>query len=1213
MSVKSSIQVCIKVRPVEPGQTVLWQVKEERSLQLIDGASEPCAFDYVFDQDCNNQKIFDCMASHIVEACIKGFNGTIFAYGQTSSGKTYTMMGDERNPGVMVLAVKEIFKQIAKQTDRDFLLRVGYIEIYNEKICDLLNKKNQDLKIHESSGMVNVNCEECIITSEEDMLRLLCLGNKERTVGETNMNERSSRSHAIFRIIIESRVTGGDADGAVNQSLLHLVDLAGSERADQTGARGARLKEGGHINKSLHFLSNVIKQLSENIDNRYICYRESKLTRILQASLGGNAFTSIICTIKPSIVEESNSTLSFAMRAKKIKLKPQLNENVSDATMMRRLERQIKTLEGQLAEEKRRNESQVKVSLLEQRIKTDTLKIISSHSLIDQRNRNRRRTWCPASTNLEPLPAVEASAQHKVSNLPKPTFYAEATEANLLKFSNLPKPSFYAGNVHPRIGNAPKTINIMKSLDIAEEEFKPAELHEFGQMPDSMISSQIQLTLTPCPEHLAPQNREKFERELIELQTFSKIEQHINTEWEDLTQKLTTATDKINELQNERADFTKRSNDLQAKVDSYEAQLSELKQTVQRLEMENRAAVDIEFQYESHKSRAERRESELLSAISEKESELLCIIAEKEHFQQTLNELSSEMLRNSKDAHMRSMCPDIESSCEQICNKCQELERMLEEYKQAQSNGKLAAQEKIECECEQLRVEIENTRARLESVQLLYEQMSSDVNERTERCERLSRDVVTAEQSKQSLQAKYVELEQSQQRQEAAWQAMQKDYEAIQLKYAKLQQDYALLERNTALCEQLQQQNEQLQQEITRLKQRVEQVQQQLLQAEEHKEQQTLAAELRARNEELLEKLQHIQAKFDDMQKEYDALSNDLMESVQEGDNLREQCTTLAAQLQQQQQQQAKPVELLTRLQQLEQEISAKNQLIESTECTIQEMREQMKTLEDALLEKSFIVSQVEDYKQQIETLEKHKAEMTLVYEELQEKVKENTINESLQLCNNNSQLDIKQEQLVSVQTTLYNMNGEVFELQAELKQQLSQLGSKNELIQRQQTELAELNERCISMDVQQVELQANVLAKQQQLDRQAEKSALDRTHIDELQACKAQLEETVAQLEQQLKQFQNMELQQQHKAELDAMQLDYLDKIEQSESGYRENLRKYNLEWKESKTEYEQRLEQLRMENAAFVEQLHALESEQKQQMSLERTASVENLKAAE
>lgn len=110
-------------------------------------------------------------------------------------------MGDRDSPGVMVLAAKEIFNQISNNSDRDFLLRVGYIEIYNEKIYDLLNKKNQDLKIQECNGMVNVNSKECIITSEESLLQFLCMGNKERTVGETNMNERSSRSHAIFRIV----------------------------------------------------------------------------------------------------------------------------------------------------------------------------------------------------------------------------------------------------------------------------------------------------------------------------------------------------------------------------------------------------------------------------------------------------------------------------------------------------------------------------------------------------------------------------------------------------------------------------------------------------------------------------------------------------------------------------------------------------------------------------------------------------------------------------------------------------------------------------------------------------------------------------------------------------------------------------------------------------------------------------------------------------
>lgn len=235
--------------------------------------------------------------------------------------------------------------------------------------------------------------------------------------------------------------------------------------------------------------------MSENEDNKYVSFRDSKLTRILQASLGGNAFTSIICNVRPSIMDESQSTLNFAMRAKKIRLKPQLNEIVSDATMMKRLEREIKDLKDRLAEEQARNESQLKVRLLEQRIKTDTLKIITSNTITDKR-KNRRRTWCPATSNPETTGGVETS-----NSEPSGSNVANGVQ---LKHSNLPKPSFYpsAGcHISQRAINAPKTINIMKSLDVAEEEeFKPAEKYDFGEVPPSaMITSRIlpPLTLTP--------------------------------------------------------------------------------------------------------------------------------------------------------------------------------------------------------------------------------------------------------------------------------------------------------------------------------------------------------------------------------------------------------------------------------------------------------------------------------------------------------------------------------------------------------------------------------------------------------------------------------------------------------------------------------------------------------------------------------------------
>ena len=178
--------------------------------------------------------------------------------------------------------------------------------------------------------------------------------------------------------------------------------MAGSERADQTGATGSRLKEGAHINKSLLSLSQVIQKLSDNIDSiKHINYRDSKLTRILQASLGGNAVTAIICTISPAIVDESRSTLSFAMRAKRVKNKPKVNENITDATLLKRLRKDIENLEQELKKERTKN-SQLKTTELERAILERSNQILHAHSVStkDNMDKLRRRTWCPDSTSI---------------------------------------------------------------------------------------------------------------------------------------------------------------------------------------------------------------------------------------------------------------------------------------------------------------------------------------------------------------------------------------------------------------------------------------------------------------------------------------------------------------------------------------------------------------------------------------------------------------------------------------------------------------------------------------------------------------------------------------------------------------------------------------------------------------------------------------------
>ncbi|KAG1686834.1 Centromere-associated protein E [Nymphon striatum] len=346
-----------------------WKV-EENSIMQVDSTS-PYIFDKVYDSEKQTLLIYEEMAKPIAESVIQGFNGTIFAYGQTSSGKTYTMMGDKNSPGIIGLTIDEIFEIIENTPDRMFLLRVSYLEIYNESISDLISdSKKNSLKIHENrEGEVYVaDLREESVNSPEQILTLMRKGEKNRHFGVTSMNEKSSRSHTIFRMIIESRkrdavTKNHQSDDAVTVSQLNLVDLAGSERSNQTGNTGERFKEGCSINLSLLTLSQVIRNLSEG--QTFINFRGSNLTRILQSSVGGNARTVIICTVTPAEVDQTHSTLKFASRAKTIKNKPRINEVVSDEVLLKKYNKKIADITLQLELEK--GASQNKEKLLEEK------------------------------------------------------------------------------------------------------------------------------------------------------------------------------------------------------------------------------------------------------------------------------------------------------------------------------------------------------------------------------------------------------------------------------------------------------------------------------------------------------------------------------------------------------------------------------------------------------------------------------------------------------------------------------------------------------------------------------------------------------------------------------------------------------------------------------------------------------------------------------
>ncbi|XP_050232141.1 kinesin-like protein KIN-7F [Mercurialis annua] len=304
-------------------------------------------FDRVFGSECPTKQVYEEGAKEIALAAVSGINATIFAYGQTSSGKTFTMSG------ITEYAVADIYEYMDKHTERDFVLKFSAMEIYNEVVRDLLSAYCTPLRIlddPEKGTFVERLIEETLIDWNH-LEELLSICEAQRQIGETSMNENSSRSHQIIRLTIESsaREYSGTGNTSILISTLNFVDLAGSERASQALTAGTRLKEGSHINRSLLTLGTVIRKLS-NGRNGHIPYRDSKLTRILQNSLGGNAKTAIVCTISPSPshVEQSRNTLLFASCATEVVTNAHVNVMMSDKALVKQLRKEVARLEGRL-------------------------------------------------------------------------------------------------------------------------------------------------------------------------------------------------------------------------------------------------------------------------------------------------------------------------------------------------------------------------------------------------------------------------------------------------------------------------------------------------------------------------------------------------------------------------------------------------------------------------------------------------------------------------------------------------------------------------------------------------------------------------------------------------------------------------------------------------------------------------------------------------
>ncbi|CAD8077157.1 unnamed protein product [Paramecium sonneborni] len=332
------------------------------------------SFDYVYDQDNTQEEVYENTARNAVQSALQGFNATIMAYGQTGTGKTYTMEGFKYNcidpqRGIIPRAIEEIFKHISNGSNESttFMVRVSYLQIYNEVISDLLRSDRQNLLIREDKkrGVFVEGLSEWAVRNPGEIYQLIQKGASSRATASTKMNDVSSRSHAVFIIIVE-QMTEIDGHKSIKVGKLNLVDLAGSERVRVTGATGRRLEESKKINQSLSCLGNVISSLIEQ--KNHIPYRDSKITRLLEDSLGGNCKTTMMGMISPAIDAflETLSSVKFANRAKNIKNKATINEDVDQKALLRKYECELQRLRKELLEKNKTLIDATKLSQLEE-------------------------------------------------------------------------------------------------------------------------------------------------------------------------------------------------------------------------------------------------------------------------------------------------------------------------------------------------------------------------------------------------------------------------------------------------------------------------------------------------------------------------------------------------------------------------------------------------------------------------------------------------------------------------------------------------------------------------------------------------------------------------------------------------------------------------------------------------------------------------------
>ncbi|CAA0809109.1 P-loop containing nucleoside triphosphate hydrolases superfamily protein [Striga hermonthica] len=684
-----SVRVAVNIRPLVTSELLVGSTDcitvypAEKQVQI---GSHAFTFDNIFGGKASScSSIFEECVSPLVDALFHGYNATVLAYGQTGSGKTYTMgtnyNGEDHSSGVIPKVMDTIFSRVETMKEStEFLIRVSFIEIFKEEVFDLLDPKTTGparvpIQIRErvSGGIALAGVTEAEVRTKEEMASYLLQGSLCRATGSTNMNTQSSRSHAIFTISMELKRSpqtsaGDDADDLL-VAKLHLVDLAGSERAKRTGADGTRLQEGIHINKGLLALGNVISALGDEKKRKeggHVPYRDSKLTRILQDSLGGNSKTIMIACISPADTnaEETLNTLKYANRARNIQNKAIINRD-PEAAQLQRMQSQIEQLQAELLyfrgdSSAPAEEIQIlkhKISLLEkskmelqealQEYKTN-YKHLTQRAIDAQVERDRLIMQIESIQNGKPMNEIDINSNKDFDMVKSYIMKIQDLESELIKVRSLnqSRRDDFADYLDSEDDGNHSGNSYIVDADMRTEKDGMVEVVE-KELEHSSLQEKLDRELKELDKRL--EQKEAEMKQFVGSDT-SILKQHYEKKVQDLELEKGALQKEIEELRRNLANISSNSDDSAHKLkEEYLQKLNVLEKQVAELKKKQDAQAQLLRQKQKSDEAARRLQDEIHRIKTHKVQLQQKIKQESEQFRQWKASREKEVLQLKKE------------------------------------------------------------------------------------------------------------------------------------------------------------------------------------------------------------------------------------------------------------------------------------------------------------------------------------------------------------------------------------------------------------------------------------------------------------------------------------------------------------------------------------------------------------------------------------